>query len=140
VPALARLLDALDAADRRAAAEGFVNLVRVLEQLSTRSRTVNGVEVIRDDVVQAGKVLLPAVARGAGDADVRVRRLCVESVGRTAATLGKLVSDPNVPEDRSERAAYRKAVQEELAALKPLIVALREQGPVLVRALTDADG
>jgi HEAT repeat protein len=138
-PALSHLLEAPDTADRQAAAEGFVNLVRVLEQLSTRSRTVNGVEVTRDDVVQAGKVVLPAVARGADAADARVRRLCVESIGRTAATLAKLVSDAQLPEERAERAEYRKGVQEELAALKPLIVALREQGPVLVRALTDAD-
>jgi HEAT repeat protein len=72
------------------------------------------------------------------DWHVEVRRRCVATTGAAAAALARLIPDPGsgVVLDATDLAARAREEREEL---RPLALALRDQGPGLTKALRDND-
>lgn len=128
VPALSELLQDHDAELRRVGADGFAGLIQ--NALQTMSNGVTGQRAARrsDLALVAGSVL-PAVHHGLDDARPEVRRRCLETIGLAAAALTRLLDDPSA----------RRTPQTEREELGPLLLALRDQGPILARALGDND-
>jgi HEAT repeat protein len=138
VPALAGLLQSKDPTLRCAAAEGLFDLLQTAAKGTAAEGPVSRASGPRRVVVAVACLVLPASGKGTGDWHVEVRRRCVTTVGAAAAVLARLIPDPGsgvVPEgvDLSAR------VREEREELRPLAVALRDQGPGLTRCLRDND-
>jgi HEAT repeat protein len=139
VPALRVLLRAPDLAQKRAAGEALVSLMRVVAQLATHNQVSTGVETTRTDVVNMGCAVIPLAGAGLHDSEAEVRRRCTEAIGQAADGLHKLVSAHRSGEGREEQAEHRRQIEQEREELAPLIRALRDQVPALTRALGDAD-
>jgi hypothetical protein len=134
VPALTELLRTEDAALRRAAADGFVLLIQNALQATGESGLVLR-PAPRSDLVLVASTVLPAVHAGLDDAQPEVRRRCLESIGLACTALTRLMEEP--PE--IEESSPRRPLQAEYEELRPLLQALRDQGPLLERFLHDQD-
>ncbi len=128
VPALAGLFQDADPVLRACAAEALARLVT--QATATEPR---------DAGVAACRAVLPVAAYGLADSDAAVRGRCAEALGRSATVLGALVPPPVVPEDAEAAEAYARQVDEETAALLPLVAALKEQTGAVARATGDTD-
>jgi HEAT repeat protein len=137
-PALGELLQAREASDRLAAADGLLNLLRMTSQLVARSRGTTVPEVTRAEAISMACAVVPVAAGAMADQHAGVRRLCVDAVGVAAVILSKLVPDLRPSEDATDLQEDRKGVEEDLTALTPLIQVLKEQVPALTRALGDS--
>jgi HEAT repeat protein len=137
MPAFSGLLDSKELPLRLAAAEGMVRLIRVVVHLAIHNQTPNGVEATRAEVIEVSKSVVAVAGRNLRDIQPEVRRRCVEAIGQAADALRNLVSAPL--DDASDWMGYQRKVDEERAELLPLILALKDQGPVLTRALGDPD-
>jgi HEAT repeat protein len=133
VPALSELLQSHDADLRQAAADGLAGLMQALLQSSAWTTAA---EAVRGQTRATAAAVTPVAGRGLADADVAVRRRCVQALALASVALARLASGP--PEDVAEddAAAVRRRV---LAEWRPLALALREQVPALARALHDRD-
>lgn len=130
VPALGELLQAQDAELRRIAADGFADWMQNALQTAGGGDSGRQWAGRRGELILMASRILPAVHRGLDDARPEVRRRCLETVGLAAAALTRLLeSAPGQREPRTER-----------SELGPLVLALREQGPMLIRTLGDSDG
>ncbi|HEY7425922.1 MAG TPA: HEAT repeat domain-containing protein [Gemmataceae bacterium] len=128
VPALGDLLQAKEAELRLAAADGFANLIHnALQAVGSGAAVVRPAP--RSELVLVASSVLPAVHHGLDDARPEVRRRCLETIGLAAAALTKLLEDPSA----------RRTRQAEREELQPLLLALRDQGPILARSLRDGD-
>src|SRR5438132_7578323 len=107
--ALGELLESRNVAERRAAAEGLLSMIRVVSQLASGSgpsgkvlgENPNPVEIMRQ-IVAVGQAVLPVTARGLGDSDVQVKRPCGEAIRQTAALLVDQTRPP-LPSTESRR-------------------------------------
>lgn len=130
VPALSELLRNEDAQLRRAAAESFVLLIRnELNSLGPVFRPAS-----RSDLVLAASLILPAVQTGLKDARPEVRHRCLEAICLTCASLTRLMEEPVGNDEYA-----RRPLQAEYEELRPLLSALRDQGPELERLLHHDD-
>ncbi|HEV8059884.1 MAG TPA: HEAT repeat domain-containing protein [Gemmataceae bacterium] len=139
VPALAKLLNARQAEDRAAAAEGLANLVRTASKLTTRARDLGGIECSRADLVKAGRMATLCTGRALADSDVEVRRKSADAICQAAEALRLLVQAFENGDELEPAEKFREHVTEERTELLPLIDALKEQSQALTRALADAD-
>jgi HEAT repeat protein len=92
-----------------------------------------------DEVSAAACAAVPVAAHGMGDASADVRQHCAEALGRAAEALGLLTAEVVPAEEVEDWAAYQRDVEEERAALRPLIAVLRDQAAALARGAADAD-
>jgi HEAT repeat protein len=139
IAGLSKMLLGGPAEDRAAAAEGLTNLVRTASKLVVRAREQSGIECSRADLVKTGRLAAPYIGRALADTNVDVRRQCAEAMCQSAEILRLLVQAFDSTDEMEPADRYRDHVAQERAELLPLIEALREQSPVLTRALADAD-
>jgi HEAT repeat protein len=130
VPALSVLLGNDDAELRRAAAESFVLLLR--NELNALWPVLQSVS--RSDLVLAASMILPAVRPGLDDRRPEVRHRCLETIGLACAALTRLMDEPAGNEEHA-----RRSLQAEYEELRPLLLALRDQGQMLERLLHNSD-
>jgi HEAT repeat protein len=138
VPALAALLRSTDPTLRCAAADGLFDLLQTAARTAAGDGPVARTAGPRRVVVAVSCLVLPVAGKGLSDWHLEVRRRSVATVGAAAAALGRLIPDPGsgVGFDGTDAAARGLGAREEL---RPLAVALRDQGPGLTKALRDAD-
>lgn len=139
VPTLSVLLRSGTSRERSAAAEGLAGMIKVAADLASTSCSVSGVRLSRAELIEVGRAVVPAAAASLGDPESCVRRLCLEALGRSASALNHLVFDPQVMAGLVSADVQRQQAAEERTELWPLVAVLREQGPVLARALADPD-
>ena len=141
VPALGELLQAGDAESRLAAADAFVGLIHnVLQALSDQGGSAARPSARRQLVLTASTVL-PAVHRGLDDPSPEVRRRSLEALGLACASLSRLIESPALPSAPQTQGAPAgpRPFDAEHEELRPLVLALRDQGPMLARSLHDSD-
>jgi HEAT repeat protein len=140
VPALAGLLRSDLPADRVAATDGLLGMMRTVTGSASRSRSPGGgVEIAPADMVSVGRAIVPVAAAALGDPDVRVRRLAAATLEETTKGLEKLVPETRSEEQLGTQEDTRRQVEEERATLLPLMSALKDHAPALARAMGDAD-
>lgn len=139
LPALNDLLGAADASLRLAAAEALVNLVQVVAQLAVQGTNATGVQASHCDLINVSQAVVRTAGRGLGDIQPEVRRLSARAVGQSAAALGRLILEPYALDGTRNREAPSRQAGQDHAESMPLVLALRDQCPVLVRALADPD-
>jgi HEAT repeat protein len=137
VPPLGELLQAADPALRRAAAEGLAALIEAVAHPAEDA--VPAAPGRRGEFVRMAAAVLPAVRLGLGDWHPEVRRRCVRATGQAAAGLARLLAEPPPPTHQEPAAPPPQAKADEGAELRPLALALRDQGPALAHALRDPD-
>jgi HEAT repeat protein len=137
--ALGELLTSTDPAQRQAAVEGLEGLLQSVTQAAARPGTSGAGRAHPRDVVETAVLVLPVVGRGLNDWHPGVRRHAVGAVGLTAASLARMISDPIAADAVAgpDGQLLRQEVAAERARLRPLILALRQQGPALVQAMRD---
>jgi HEAT repeat protein len=133
VPALSELLRTEDAQLRFAAADSFALLLQNSLQKAGRAGAVLQPAPCRELVLTASTIV-PAVRAGLEDVRPEVRRRCLETIGLACAALAQLLDAPS-----AEGASVRRTPQAEAEELRPLLLALRDQGPMLTRCLHDND-
>jgi HEAT repeat protein len=140
VPPLLDLLSSPNLADRRAAANALLNLLRVANQLSSRSKG-SGAGVVADlaDIVQLGTAILPRAGIGLTNPDPEVRRLAAEAIEQLAAALDNQVQLQQSGDAALEETEEGKARASARSQLVPLMDAFRQQEVVLAKALHDTD-
>jgi HEAT repeat protein len=138
LPALAHLLQAPDPALRCAASEGLYELLQNAALSATRDGPLQQTAESRQAAIQATCSILPVAGKGLADWHVEVRRRCIATVGAAAAALGRMIPEPasGVVIDGADLAARTRTERE---VLRPLALALRDQGPPLAKSLRDGD-
>ena len=154
VPALSELLQAGDAEQRLAAADAFASLLQNASQALDVGTRVAQRPASRGELVLTASSVLPAVHHGLDDTQAQVRRRCLETIGLAAVALSRLIEDALPTEEQpgggwrvesggnNSLSTLHPAAQSLAAAreeLRPLVQALRDQGPILARALADSD-
>jgi HEAT repeat protein len=139
VSAITRPLHAKETSERVAASEALTSLILCVTRLATASPAPNTVQAARSDVVQMGRAIVPLASQGLRDPQPEVRRRSVEAIGQAAEALHKLVGNPQGAEQVEGLDQPPRPFEEERTELMPLILALKEQGPALTRALGDPD-
>jgi HEAT repeat protein len=134
--------------ERRAAAEGLVNMIKGVAQLA-KGRSTTGVEASSVEVVQVGTAVVPAAGLGIDDPDAEVRRTCLEAITAAGVALADLIVDPRSRQDfppegrklsedeRKDVDAYRAQITEERTERLPLAQALADQAPAVGAAVRD---
>ncbi|MHB1421876.1 MAG: HEAT repeat domain-containing protein [Gemmataceae bacterium] len=133
-PALTELLRNENAEMRLAAADSFAVLIR------NTLNSVSGSALVprpaaRGDLVLTARTVLPALHAGLDDGSLEVRRRCLEAIGFVCASMTRLMDESLGNGDPS----VRKPLQAEYEELRPLLLALHDQGPILERFLHDND-
>lgn len=136
----------------RQAAEGLLQLIRVMNFLRERGKSREGIGgATPAQVLKLAQAVTLASEQGLNDADVEVRRLSAETVGEAARALPDLILEPiphNLlpPEGRplteDERQKVRKLltnVREDYDLLVGPFMALRQRVPQLTRLLGDQE-
>jgi HEAT repeat protein len=138
VPALGGLLQSREPTLRCAAADGLFDLVQTAAKGAAGDGPVSRAAAPRRLVIAVSCLVLPVSGKGMADGHVEVRRRCVSTTGAAAAVLARLIPDPGsgVVLEGADTAAR---VLEEREELRPLALALRDQGPGLTKALRDTD-
>jgi HEAT repeat protein len=133
---LGGLLSDADARLRAAAAEALGGLVRtaVAAAMAPAGRDMGNVEVIRTAAAVA-----PAATRGLTDASGDVRRLCSEALTQVAEAFAALVAETPPAEEIDDWPEYQHEVEQERAALRPLITAVRDLSVELARSAADTE-
>ncbi len=131
VPALRELLHNEDTELRRAAADGFVLLIQ--NELNALEPVVPA--AARRELVLGSSMVLTAAKVGLEDARPEVRRRCLETITLACSALTRLMDEPV----GTEQSQARRSLQAEYEELRPLLLALRDQAPVLERLLNNSD-
>lgn len=150
--ALGQLLQNGTVAERRAAADGLLDMLQTIV-LVLKSRSATGVEINREDIVLADQHVVSAAGRGLGDSDATVRKTCIEAIRQGAGMLYEQVIE--LPEaqrqtfpppgrkltenEQAELKAYRESVEAELRQLLPVAQALAGQVKAVLGATADPD-
>jgi HEAT repeat protein len=167
-PAFQRLLQAPEAAVRRAAAAAMVNALEILIQLNNQRLGLGTpTEELPEDATEADKKraiarveplrsiikFVPVATEGLEDRDTAVRRSCVDACRKGSATLDSLVTLPLLspdngmppkgfplsPEERTTVLAQRDLVYGLIEGVGPALRAFRSQAPLWARTATDSD-
>jgi len=139
IPALGDLLRSNELTERIVAADALGNLIRCATLLATAPHTAEDVTATREEVVQMGHALVPLAGLGLRDSRPEVRRRCAAAIGHAAEALQKLVKEPGPLDQTGGLDVPPGDAAAERGELMPLILALKDQGPVLTRALADSD-
>jgi HEAT repeat protein len=146
VPALRGLLTKGELAERRAAAEAFVDLVRITSQLNKARTAPVAVEVPAGQVVAVARVVVQAVGPGLRDPDPQVRRLAAQALQEAAQALRDRIADPRedfprepTEEEKKDLERYLKDVADEKEELDPLVLDLKAQTDAVAGLLNDAE-
>lgn len=134
VPALTELLQNEDAELRHAAADSFALLLHNALNAAGETGLVSR-PALRNDLVLATSIVLPAVHRGLEDVRPEVRRRCLETIGFACDALTRLMDEPLGNDDPSAR----RPLQAEYEELRPLLLALHDLGPILEHFLHNDD-
>ncbi len=145
--ALGGLLDSADPADRRAAADALLLLLRTASQM-IHVTGPNRLSITRGEAARIDQAVIPLAGRGAADASASVRQTAVEALQVGAGVLADLVTEvPRVDfpppgrkpskEELEDIEAYRKTVEDERDLLLPVVQALAAQGAVLRQRISD---
>ncbi len=139
VPALEELLRAGEAELRLAAADGLAHLMQ--NALQALGGAGSQRPAPRGELVLVAGSILPAVHHGLDDDRLEVRRRCLETIGLAAVALSRLIEDANPPDGPSfgQTSPAGRRLESEREELRPLLVALRDQGPILARCVRDND-
>jgi HEAT repeat protein len=124
---------------RRAAAEGFLNWVKLEDEL-TRTGIDAAVSARPEDEVDVIRSLSPAVGLGVRDPDPEVRRRCLQIIQQAALAVPvqRPLSADNLRSPEYVAGSIR-AVPQFLDLWRPIFVRLREQKDVLAATLQDPD-
>jgi HEAT repeat protein len=135
VPALSSLLGSKEAWLRLAVAEALVSWMRLTLQLATLAPGPISTGAAHGDVVKVGSAVVPLAGRALADRQAKVRREGARALALAAETLHKalLPSRPSLDIDGDQQA------DEERGRMLPLLQSLKNQSPVLTRALADSD-
>jgi HEAT repeat protein len=133
VPVLTELLQATDVEMRRLAADGFALLIQNALRAASESGAVLR-PAPRGELVLVASTVLPAVHAGLEDVRPEIRRRCLAAIGFACTALTRLLDNPLVSEEGASR-----SLEAEAEELRPLLLALRDQGPILTRCLHDSD-
>lgn len=150
--ALAKLLQAGSVGERRAAADGLLEMLSTMV-LVLKSRSATGVEITREDIALVDQRVLRVAGPGIADADLRVRKTCVSAVRLGANMLHDQVVElpesqrldfPPAGRKLSEAEQqfikdYRDSVEAELRQLLPVADALAAQVKPVLAATSDRD-
>lgn len=134
VPALTELLRADEAELRRTAAESFAVWLQYVTQ-GTGAASLRLRPAQRRELVLTASTVLPAVHAGLNDVRPEIRRRCLEIIGLACAALTRLMDDAAFNDKRTSH----RPLQAEYEELRPLLQALRDQGPMLERFIHDKD-
>jgi HEAT repeat protein len=138
VPALSGMLGAAEESQRQAAAASLSSLMQVAGRLAARGHDPSAVAGSRRDFVAVGRAVLPVVSRALSDASPLVRSKGIETIGWAVAGANTLVPERQAPEIIGAEPDFGE-LKEEQAEWQPLLVALKDLGPALPRALGDPD-
>jgi HEAT repeat protein len=134
--ALAELLKDPNPVLRSVAGQALGDVVTTAASLDpTQTQRTGG----HAEVVRAAAAVVPVAAAGLGDTSASVRCRCAEALARAAGVLGAVVAAPVAADEVEDWETYQRAVAEEREALRPLVVALREQCGTLARGAGDGD-
>ena len=89
----------------------------------------------RGDLILAASTVLPVLHAGLDDGCLEVRRRCLETIGLICAAMTRLVDESL----GNAEPTIRPPLQAEYEELRPLLLALRDQGAILERFLHDND-
>ena len=141
--ALAAMLARPDRQDRRAAADGLAEMVRVLVELKTGSSPK--VEVDDPDVVNVAQLVTSTIGPGLTQNDPEVRLVSLEAIRLAALLLGRmgeaLARDlppggrPPTSREKEEVVRYRMEVEAKNKAMQPLSEAIAKQAPAVASSL-----
>jgi len=138
-PTLARILASPNVQERRAAAGGLDDMMRLASRLTTSSSAAQipgKPEISPADLVKTGQAVVAAAAPGLSDADAAVRLRSVDAIDQAAdAMLGK-APQRTVAEEEPESNPQNQAI---LTTIMPLLNALSDQAGALARAVSDPD-
>jgi HEAT repeat protein len=133
-PALRRLLETGNDAERKAAAWAIDHWLHLVSQLALRRPNLGNATATEADWARVGCTLLPLIGHGLRDSQPEVRRQCAAGISQVASTLDELLPEPGPTGESQIRS------REEVAtSLRPVVGALKEQMPVLTLALADVD-
>jgi HEAT repeat protein len=151
MPALQAMLQNGSLAERRAAAEGLLSMVREINILQKKGRTQSGVEARPEEVLEMATAVTPVAGLGVDDQDATVRTLSLAALLDAAASLTSLIPEPfeakEVPPKNEPLTPFQvdlvrarqKQIRENEEALAPLTRLLAAQGDRLARELSDAN-
>jgi HEAT repeat protein len=125
---------------QRAAAAALDELLREVAQLRRKSFKPAGVVASEKEVREAAEKVLPVAARGFGNPDPAVRRLCASAAREAAMAVRGLIPSPN-PESR-KKGYSREEIDTIRRKLPDFDLPAREfarQVPRLQRLLSDAN-
>lgn len=145
--ALGGLLESPDSADRLAAAEGLLLLLRTASQM-IHITGPNRLQITREEAARIDQAVIPLAGRGAADANTAIRQTCVEALQSAAALLADLIQEiPRLDfpppgrrpsaDELAEIEGYRRTVEEERTLLMPVVRVLAAQGAVLRQRIGD---
>jgi HEAT repeat protein len=139
LPALEQLLQSSTVELRLAAADALANLIQNPLQMLGDAALQRPAQ--RSELILTASSVLQAIHGGLDDARPEVRRRCLETIDLAAAALARLIPDPPPPGEHNTDAASaeRQPIEAAREELRPLLLALRDQGPMLVRSLRDSD-
>src|SRR5438132_11092247 len=129
--ALGELLDSRNVAERRAAAEGLLSMMKVLAQLTSGNEPSGKIVAGRPDVTAAGKAVLPVAARGLHDRDVQVERLSADTIRQATAVLVNQVPQPRLSPETARSEIDPGALVKAREELRPLMQAFKDQSAAL---------
>lgn len=150
--ALEKMLKSKDAADRRAAADGLLEMLQSLHALR-KSRVDTGVIANNKDIIDADRYVVAAAGPSIGDVEPAITKISLDSVRLGAFLLGDLVvnkpaSDlrelpasgrPWTDDERTKVTAYQNEVKAEQKELLPVAEALAKQVQSVLGATKNAD-
>jgi len=141
LPALVELLRCPDLVVRQTAAEVLGDwLQRTLASAGLGEMAVEKATTSRSRAIQVTAGILPEMGAGLGDWHPAVRRRCLRVSVQAAGLLIRVLSTPeDLAKQAATSAAQRALLGAERAELRPLIVALGNQGQALARCLLDSD-
>jgi HEAT repeat protein len=150
--ALGQLLTNGMVAERRAAAEGLLNMLQSLLQV-TRTKSSSTADVYPEDLARADRFVVRAAGLGVPDTDVTVRKTCLEAIRLGASMLHEpplLIELPEsqradfpppgrklTPAEQEDIKRYRNDVEAERRQVLPVMEVLAEQVPTVLHAVGD---
>ncbi len=139
IPVFSNLFMSADPSLRAAAAQGLVNWMNAEARLASRNATPTGLQIPRKDLVDAGSAIIPLAGPHLGDAEPEIRRSCAATLAQAAMALRGQVASSSANDLLQDSVYLRRQLAEDQTSLFPLVNALKEQVPVLTRALGDQD-